>query len=496
MASKLFYHDVDLNKVGQLQNARVQNLSAAEIATLAATLSSANTGLVVYNTTSKSLVTWNGSGFDAYQIEVTGDIKFAGAINATNSATITPVPGAQYVVDTAGTLDTQGGTISYSPSANVEVGDSVIFTTATTAFVVERNLEQATEEALGTIRLASQADVTAGSEAQEAVTPATLHGYVNPITSDLQSQITSNDGDIADLQSRATAVEGRATDLETFTGEGTALTTSATTLAGAVNELVSSAATIASDLAAEVTRAQGAEGQLASDLSSETNARQAADTTLQSNIDAEATARQAADTTLQNNIDTEATARANADTTLQANIDTEAATRAADDATLQSNINAEATTRANADTTLQGNIDAETTARQAADTTLQGNIDAEYTARTNADITLQSNIDAEATTRADADSALDGRATALEGRATALEARDEVFTYFASVDLTANTPATVSHGLGLADQDSFTINTMYNGAQVSLAVTSVNGNSLTIESAVSLTGVKVAVIGF
>ena len=424
MASKSFYHDIDLNKVGQLKNARVHNLSTSEIDTLSASLSVAERGLVIYNTTSKSLMTWNGAAFDSYSYEVTGDIKFAGLINAGNSAAVTPVSGSQYVVDAAGTLSTQLGTISYSPSANVEVGDVVLFTSATTAVVIQRNLEQATDSTLGTVRLATQGEVDAGTDGIEVVTAATLHGYVNPITSGLQGQITSNDGDIATLQSRATAVEGRATDLETFTGEGTALTTAASTLAGGVNELVASVATNASAIAAE------------------------------------AVTRGAADTTLQNNIDTEATARAAGDTTLQGNIDTEAATRAADDATLQ------------------------------------GNIDIEAAARVAADIALQGGIDSEATARAAADTALDGRATSLEGRATALEARDEVFTYFASIDLSANTPATVAHGLALSDKDAFTINTMYGGAQVSLSIVSVNADSLTVESAVGLTGVKVTVIGF
>lgn len=419
MATKKFLHDFDLQKVSELKGARIENVTSADLTTLAGTLGAANRGLIVYNTTDSALYTWNGSSFDQYTFEVTGDIRFIGAIDATSSASITPAAGHQYVVDAAGTLSTQGGSITYTPSAVVEAGDVVLFTTATTATVIQRNLEQATETTLGSIRLSAQAEVDAGVVADEAVTPATLHGYVNPEFAADRARLTTNEADIA---------------------------------------------TNAADITAEETRALAAEATLQSNIDAEAATRSADDATLQANIDAEATARAAGDSA-------EATARAAADATLQSNIDAEAATRAADDATLQSNIDAEATARAAADTTLQSNIDAEAASRAAADTT------------------LQTNIDAEATARAAADSALDTRVTAVE-------ARDEVFTFHASVDLVADTPLTVSHNLGLANKDSFVINTMHNGEQVSLAVVSVDGNSLTLESAVAATGVKVSVIGF
>lgn len=424
MATKAFYHDIDLQGVGEVTNARVQNLSASQIDTLAATLGVANRGLIVYNTTAKSLMTWNGVSFDSYSYEVVGDIRFAGLLNPALSSTIVPVAGAQYVVDTAGTLSTQAGAITYTPSANVEVGDVVLFTTPTTAFITQRNLEQATDSTLGTVRLATQAEVDAGTDGVEAVTPATLHGYVDPALANLQGQITSNDGDITALQGRATALETDVASLQTFTGEGTSLTTVASTLAGAVNELDADVATNATAIAAETTRATGAE------------------------------------TVLQNNIDTEAAARLSGDASLQSNIDAEAATRAANDTTLQNNINTEAAARAAADTTLQANIDAEETRALAAE------------------------------------GALDTRLTQAEADIDALEARDEVFTYFGSHNLSANTPLTISHGLGLADKDAFTINIMHGGAQVSLAVVSVSVNALTIESAVALSDVKVSIIGF
>lgn len=415
MATKKFYHDIDLGQVGQLVGSRIENVTSTELTTLAGTLGAANRGYMVYNTTDSALYTWNGSSFDAFAVEVSGDIAFKGIINPTSSSTVTPVAGHQYVVDTAGTLSNQGGAITYSPSANVEVGDVVLFTSATTASVMERNLEKATTTTLGTISLSTQAEVDAGVVADEAVTPATLHGYVNPEFVADRARLTTNEGDIASLQ--------------TFSGEGTALDTTASSLAGAVNEIHGEVNTNTTDVASLQTFT--GEGTVltttATDLAAAVNE-------LDADVAAEVTARAAADTTLQSNIDAEATARASADTTLQSNID------------------AEATTRASADTTLQSNIDAEETRALAAE-------------------------------------------AALDTRVTAVEARDEVFTYAASVDLVADTALTVTHGLALANQNSFVFNAMHSNSQISVQVESVDANSIQVTSAVGLTAVRITVIG-
>lgn len=177
MATKQYYHDVDLQLVSQLVGARLQNLTSAAMTTMAATLGVTNTGLVVYNTEDSRIYTWSGSKFDPFQIDVVGDIKFAGTINPANAASVVKTPGFQYVVDVAGTLSAVG--VTFTPFANVEVGDQVLFTSATTAFVIERNDIIATTTTAGNVRLASQVEANTGTVTDGAITASTLQGKLD-----------------------------------------------------------------------------------------------------------------------------------------------------------------------------------------------------------------------------------------------------------------------------------------------------------------------------
>jgi hypothetical protein len=203
MAVKEYYHDLDLVKVGQLVNARLQNVTDAEMSTLASTLGAANKGLVVYNTTQEQQFNWNGTSFDAIQIDISGDVIFKGVVDASVSITsqTQDISGYQYVVGTAGnipvtlTFDTRTvdvvGDTNADGTVTVEVGDVLLFadtgtpgadvsktqsTRADKLYVLQRNDEQATETTLGNIRLATQAEVNTGTVTDEAVTPATLQG--------------------------------------------------------------------------------------------------------------------------------------------------------------------------------------------------------------------------------------------------------------------------------------------------------------------------------
>lgn len=226
MAIKQFYHDIDLVNVGQLVGARLQNVSSSAMATLAEQLGANNKGLTVYNTSDNRIYVYNGTGFDPFQIDVAGDIKFRGVINAGNAAEVEKVSGYQYVVDAAGTLSASG--VTFFPSAEVEVGDQVLFTSATEAYVLQRNDVQATETTLGNVALATQAEVNAGTNDTDAITAKTLHGYIDPILAaqaakDLEQddrifateeKNLEQDGRLTDVEARVTAVEGRVTLVE------------------------------------------------------------------------------------------------------------------------------------------------------------------------------------------------------------------------------------------------------------------------------------------
>lgn len=185
--AKLFYHDISLVDVGQLTNARIHNVAdnAAET-TLAGTLGADNVGLIIYHVADDIIKTWDGTQFNAYALEVAGDVIFKGFIDASiaiddggQPQTVEAVAGYQYVVNTAGTFDAGASGVTLQGNQELQVGDVVIFTSTTEAYSIQRNDVYATETVEGNIRLATQAEVNAGTVADEAVTPATLQGKLD-----------------------------------------------------------------------------------------------------------------------------------------------------------------------------------------------------------------------------------------------------------------------------------------------------------------------------
>jgi predicted nucleic acid-binding Zn-ribbon protein len=225
MATKQFFHDIDLVKVGQLVDARIQNVTDAEESALAAQIVGQSAGLVIYNTTTQTLKIWDGiDTFRSVSSDIDGDIVFQGTINPTNVAAKVAAAkkGHQFVVDVAGDL-TIGST-----THTVEVGDIVLFTedagASVEATVFNRNIDAATTDQAGIVELATDAETSAGTSTTHAITPASFAG------SQWAADIAQNTVDIA---ANASEID----DLEAFVGEGTSLDTTATTLADAVNEL-------------------------------------------------------------------------------------------------------------------------------------------------------------------------------------------------------------------------------------------------------------------
>jgi len=61
MAQQEFYHDISLEQVSQLLNARIHNISTSDRTTLGGLLNSTNEGLIVWDTDLKSQFFWNGT---------------------------------------------------------------------------------------------------------------------------------------------------------------------------------------------------------------------------------------------------------------------------------------------------------------------------------------------------------------------------------------------------------------------------------------------------
>lgn len=190
MTAKQYYHDIDLVEVGQLLNGRLHNVDNAAETTLAGGLGAAHEGLIIYNTEVDQLKTWDGTQFNAYTVSVDGDVVFKGTIDASiaiddggQPQTVEAVAGYQYVVTTAGTFAAGSSGVTLSGEQDLEVGDIVLFTSGTTATAIQRNDAIATETTAGNIRLATEAEVLAGTVADEAVTPATLQAKLDGLLS-------------------------------------------------------------------------------------------------------------------------------------------------------------------------------------------------------------------------------------------------------------------------------------------------------------------------
>ena len=172
-----FFDSVDFLAVGELENARIHNLATVARTGLSAGLSAANAGLIVYDTDLDTLFTWDGAQWNAVSTPaIDGDVIFKGTVDASTSldAQAEAVKGYQYLVSVGGNAAMTG--ITFSPSDEVEPGDIILFTSAATAAVIERNNVPATEIVEGNVRLATQAEANAGTVDDAAITPKTLAG--------------------------------------------------------------------------------------------------------------------------------------------------------------------------------------------------------------------------------------------------------------------------------------------------------------------------------
>ena len=527
MATKQFYHNIDLVKVGQLLDARIKNVTSAEKSTLAAQLGSGNKGLVIYDTDLSEMAIWDGVTFRQVSSDITGDVIFRGVINPTNSDTgsVEAVNGNQYVADTAGTLTKTG--VTFSPSAEVEVGDIVLFTSSTTATILQRNVDYATATVAGIVELATQAEVDAGTDVDRVITPATLAG------SQLASDVATNATDIAAAEAKI--------GQDSPNGSYLTLDTTAQTVIAAINE-VNAAQLADSDRVAGNDSDIAALQRADSDIGVRLDGHDADILAIQ-NLDSDQTARLDSDHTrfvaLEGRVstnETDITALQGADSDLDARLTTAEERLDSDHGRFVALETRVSTTESRLDSDHLRFVDAETriTANEADIAALQG-VDSDFGARLDSadarmvaietrltghdsDISDLQDVDSDIkvfvgfgetldtseTTLVAAINELHGEIVdndsdiaSLQGRVTDLEARDNVKVHTdQSVSILANTPKTVNHALALANSTGFVINVMdSDGSQISVDVDAVDANNLTLTSLVALSGVKVTVMG-
>jgi hypothetical protein len=162
MAVKNVYADVNFNK-NQLLAARYENTATFPTGPAP--------GQVFFNTSDNKFYGWNGTTWiDLSQVmsaptTVRGEIANA---SANPSFPANPTTGDTYfVTSTAGTI---GG-------LTVEVGDQLV-RSASSWFVLQANLQSATQALAGFVRLATQAEANAGADLTTAISPGTLATFL------------------------------------------------------------------------------------------------------------------------------------------------------------------------------------------------------------------------------------------------------------------------------------------------------------------------------
>lgn len=174
MATKSYYHDISLERVSELKNARIHNISTADRTTLGGSLSGTSTGLLVYDTDIEAYYFWDGSAWQAVSGLVSGAMTFKGVVAFDAAEPGSPAIGDYYVFSTAGTN-------TWNTSDVVQIGDSAIWDGSNWQFM-QGNTLAASEAIAGVIEIATQSETNTGTDDTRAVTPAKLSSWATTKT--------------------------------------------------------------------------------------------------------------------------------------------------------------------------------------------------------------------------------------------------------------------------------------------------------------------------
>lgn len=171
MSVRLYYHDIQGDKLSQLINWRAQNVTTAERTTLGGTLSGTHIGLFVFDTDEAKGYFWDGSAWSAMGTTVSGAMTFKGVVGYDAAEPGTPSTGDYYVFNTAGTN-------TWNTSDEVQIGDSVVWNGTTWDFI-QGNVLQSSETVAGVVELATTSEASTGTDTARAVTAAGLTAFSN-----------------------------------------------------------------------------------------------------------------------------------------------------------------------------------------------------------------------------------------------------------------------------------------------------------------------------
>lgn len=232
ISNLVFEGNISLTGLGQLVSARIQNVTSdgrllleGQLAELENSTGVSRAGNVVFDVEEQALFIYSGATqkYEPVSFDLEGDVSYQGPITPANADTADVVAsrGFQYVVTQSGTLSKTG--VTFQPSATVEVGDIVLFSDPSLAYILQTNFGPATTEKRGHVEIASQEEFNSGT-GNGIVTPAVFAG------STYRQQIDANN-------SAHTANLSEISDLKNFAGSTTPLQTESLNIADAINEL-------------------------------------------------------------------------------------------------------------------------------------------------------------------------------------------------------------------------------------------------------------------